>query len=162
VSALLSLPSKGLDSLAKVYYDVLFRPVAVTTGGFGTTVSPPGQRYPQATGDMAFVRDPPTEEAKKRAIELRRSMLSPEDSAALESPSGLAIPSKLWPGREYRVYAHHQTIQIFDHGRFNGRLELSGVTRVPLGDEHLAEILLLRLRESEAVRVGWWHPPWWR
>lgn len=165
-SVILDTPTKGLDRLARVYYDAIWAPVAyratisVSSTGSLTIKAKDGPKM--ATGDTAFIRDPPSEEAKKRAIALRRRMLSPEDTAALESPAGLAIPSKLWPGREYRVYAHHQTVQVFDHGRFNGRLELSGLSRVPLGDEHLAEILLLRLREREALRVGWYQPPWWR
>jgi hypothetical protein len=177
-SAILDPPHAGLDRMAKFYYDNVigptFVPARVTISSTGAVLGysgspgavaaalPKGTEVRQAAGDVAYIRDPPSEDAKKRAIQLRRELLSPEDSAALESPAGLSIPSKIWPNREYRVYSHHQTVMVFDNGRFNGRLELSGITRVPLGDEHLAEILMLRLREREAVRVAWYQPPWWR
>jgi len=79
----------------------------------------------------------------------------------LYSPAGLRIKSKIYPGREYVFYSHHNSVQIYDYGINVGRLDLSvpgangsQYSNIPFGDVHLATILMLMHDEENSVVRG--------
>jgi hypothetical protein len=96
--------------------------------------------------------------ARTKAIMFRNHMLG-RHALDLYSPGGFKIYSKLWPGRVYVAYAHHASLQVYDHGVNVGRLDAHVANEdVPMGDSHLAVILKAMHDEREFVKIARFSP----
>lgn len=101
------------------------------------------------------------EAAYDRAQELLRDSLTPEQGAFYEEHGYLEIPSRLHPGRIYRVDGW-RPVAVFEDGEFRGAICLRPREHLPGPDVVLARKLLIEGAEGEFLRAGNWLSPAWR
>lgn len=101
------------------------------------------------------------EAAYERAETLLRESLTPEQHAFYEQHGYLEVPSRLHPGRIYRVDGW-RPVAVFEEGEFRGAICLRPREHLPGPDVVLARKLLIEGAEEEFLRAGNWLSPAWR
>jgi hypothetical protein len=110
-------------------------------------------------GELARTR------AQRRADTLVRELLTPDELGTLQARGYLDVPSRLTPGRVYRIPARPGLVTVIDQGQLATRLCLVPARTVPEPELILVHKLLLEGAESEywqrANRLTglWWPGP---
>lgn len=106
--------------------------------------------------------DPAEHEAAfERAQALLRDSLTADQQTFYEQYGYLEIPSRLHPGRTYRVDGW-RPVAVFEDGEFRGAVCLRPREHLPGPDVVLARKLLIEGAEEEFLRAGNWLSPAWR
>jgi hypothetical protein len=87
--------------------------------------------------------------ADRRADLLVRELLTPDELEQLDGCGYLEVPSRLVPGRSYRVPAWPGRITVIEHGRALNWLCLQPVENVPARELVLLHKLMLEGSEEE-------------
>lgn len=107
--------------------------------------------WDSAEGDAAW----------ERAEGLLRDSLTPQQYASYQSRGYLELPSRLHPGRVYRVDGW-RPVAVFEKGQFVGAICIRPREHLPGPDVVLARKLLVEGAEEELLRSGNWLSPAWR
>lgn len=99
--------------------------------------------------------------AYARAEQLLRDSLTPEQLAFYTERGYLSVPSKLYPGRTYRVDGW-RPVAVFEDGEFTGAICLRPREHLPGPDVVLARKLLIEGAEESFLEAGNWLSPAWR
>jgi len=86
--------------------------------------------------------------AERRAANLQRDLLTPEQSRQLVWRGYLEIPSPTDPGRVYRVPGNKGYVQVIEHGRAVMRLCVQPVERLPNADIVVLHKLMIEGNEE--------------
>jgi hypothetical protein len=86
--------------------------------------------------------------AERRAANLQRELLTPEQVRQLVWRGYLEIPSPTDPGRVYRVPRNKGYIQVIEHGRAVMRLCVQPVERLPDADIVVLHKLMIEANEE--------------
>jgi len=86
--------------------------------------------------------------AERRATDLLRDTLTPEQFRQLFWHGYLEIPSPTAPQRVYRVPRHNGYVQVFENGRATMRLCLQPVENLPDGDVVVLHKLMIEANEE--------------
>jgi hypothetical protein len=103
--------------------------------------------------------------AQRRADTLVRELLTPDELGTLQARGYLDVPSRITPGRVYRIPARPGLVTVIDAGGFATRLCLVPARGVPERELILVHKLLLEGAEDEywqrANRLTglWWPGP---
>lgn len=90
-------------------------------------------------------------DAERRAERLLQSCLTPTEQAQLRT-GFLEVPSRLVPGRTYRIARRPQLVDVLERGVLVERLCLQPETRLPSGDLVLLHKLLIEGSEAEYLK----------
>jgi hypothetical protein len=102
-----------------------------------------------------------TDAALERADELLRDSLTPQQHAAYRSRGYVEVPSRLTPGRVYRVDGW-RPVAVYEGGQFVGAVCIRARESLPGPDVLLARKLMIEGAEDEFLRAGNWLQPAWR
>ncbi len=94
------------------------------------------------------------EAAEVVAQQLLLEVLSAADYAALQSLGYLELPSRLYPGRRYRVYRRPRPVEVYEHGRLALALCVQPTTFLPSGDRVLMHKMMLEGDEARYLRTA--------
>ena len=101
-----------------------------------------------------------SDEAVRRAEELLRDSLTPDQHAAYRSRGYVEVPSRQHEGRVYRVDGW-RPVAVYEKGQFAGAVCIRAREALPGPDVLLARKLMIEGAEDEFLRAGnWLHPAW--
>jgi hypothetical protein len=99
--------------------------------------------------------------ATERAEELLRDSLTPAQHAAYRARGYVEVPSRMHPGRLYRVDGW-RPVAVYERGQFAGAVCIRARESLPGPDVLLARKLMIEGAEDEFLRAGNWLQPAWR
>ena len=109
-------------------------------------------------------RDPAVAEARAEA--LLSEVLPAGDYAMLQTRGYLELPSRLSPGRRYRIYRRPRPVEVYEGDRLTLALCVQPAAYLPSGDRVLMHKVLLEgdearyLRTANVTRFGRFDFPW--
>ncbi|HWP29707.1 MAG TPA: hypothetical protein VFB73_06780 [Chloroflexota bacterium] len=101
-------------------------------------------------------RRPPRDRAEPeaRAEALLRELLPAADYEALRTRGYLEVPSRLYPGRRYRIYRRPRPVEVYERGRLTQALCVQPTVYLPSGDRVLMHKVLLEGDEARYLRTA--------
>ncbi|MBV9120716.1 MAG: hypothetical protein JOZ39_08395, partial [Chloroflexi bacterium] len=92
-------------------------------------------------------------DAERRAQVLLRKLLRREQLDQISGLGFLEVPSRLIPGRTYRIPRRRGQVQVYEEGRHAGSLCIQPTRWVPDGDLILMHKLMIEASEAEYLRT---------
>ena len=99
---------------------------------------------------------PPRDLAAVEAVAERLliEVLPPTEYAALQTLGYLELPSRLYPGRRYRVYRKARPVEAYEGGRLTLALCVQPTSFLPSGDRVLMHKVMLEGDEARYLRTA--------
>jgi hypothetical protein len=92
--------------------------------------------------------------AEARAEALLSEVLDPADYQALRALGYLELPSRLYPGRRYRIHRQPRPVEVYERGRRTLALCVQPTIYLPPSDRVLMHKLLLDADEARYLRTA--------
>jgi len=99
-------------------------------------------------------------DAERRAYDLAKVLLSPEQFSQVTSLGFLEMRSCLVPGRAYRIPRRRGQVQVYEDGRHAGSLCIQPTRWVPDADLVLMHKLMIEANEAEYLRTANFFKPY--
>jgi hypothetical protein len=92
--------------------------------------------------------------AEARAELLLSEVLTPAEYTMLQTLGYLELPSRLYPGRYYRIYRRPRPVEVYQRGQAALALCVQPTTYLPSGDRVLMHKVLLEGDEARYLRTA--------